>query len=84
MTTTSRKAVATVGHDVAPVTVAIRLEERREALDLMASLTAFHSFIVEHDRQRWVVHARVPGCSGETLDDLVATIERSGVGHLLG
>lgn len=80
----ARQAEAALGDDVTSTTVSIRLKERREALDLMAALTAFHSFIVEHDRRLWVVHARVPGCSGETLDDLVATIERSGVGRRLG
>jgi hypothetical protein len=58
--------------------VEIRLGRRTDALALMVDLIPFHSFLVQHDREHWVVHARVPGCHGETLDDLLSTIERSG------
>ena len=57
-------------------TVQIGIEGRHEALALMTALIPFHSFVVQHDREHWVVHARVPGCHDETLDDLLATIER--------
>lgn len=64
------------GGDVEVATVEIGLEGRREALDLMAALTPFRSFMVQHDHTRWIVHARVPGCNGETLEEFVETIER--------
>jgi len=60
------------------VAVEIGLDGRHAALDLMTTLIPFHSFLVQHDREHWVVHARVPGCHGETLDDLVTAIERWG------
>jgi len=66
------------GGVVEVATVEIGLDGRSGALDLMAALIPFHSFIVQHDREHWVVHARVPGCHGETLDDLVTTIDRLG------
>lgn len=57
-------------------TVEIGVDGRHEAVALMAALIPFHSFVVQHDCEHWVVHARVPGCHDETLDDLLATIER--------
>lgn len=55
--------------------VEIGVGERRDALRLMEALIPFHSFLVQYERERWVVHARVPGCHGETLDDLLAAVE---------
>lgn len=57
-------------------TVEVGLEGRHEALALMTALIPFHSFVVQHDLEHWVVHARAPGCHDETLDALLATIER--------
>lgn len=68
--------VRAAGGDTDVATVEIGLERRHDALALMAALIQFHSFVVQHDRAHWVVHARVPGCHDETLDDLLATIER--------
>jgi hypothetical protein len=72
----TRRSVGTTGRDTHVATVEIGLDGRHEALHLMAALTPFHSFVVQHDRAHWVVHARVPGCHDETLDDLLARIER--------
>ena len=33
--------------------VEIGLDQRHDALDLMASLIPFHSFLVQKDRERW-------------------------------
>lgn len=56
--------------------VQIAVDGRHEAVGLMDALIPFHSFVVQLDREHWVVHARVPGAHGETLDELFATIER--------
>lgn len=48
---------------------------RWDALALSETLVPYHSFLVQFDRQRWVVHARVPGCHGESLDGALAKIE---------
>jgi hypothetical protein len=74
----TRIHVAANEGDVDVATVEIRLEGRYEALALMTALIPFHSFVVQPDRAHWVVHARVPGCHDETLDELLATIERWG------
>jgi Arc/MetJ family transcription regulator len=62
--------------DTDVATVEIGLDGRHEALALMAALIPFHSFVVQHGRAHWIVHARVPGCHDETLDELLARIER--------
>lgn len=80
MKSATRTNMGTTGGDSDVATVEIRLACRREALALMAALIPFHSFVVQHGRAHWVVHARVPGCHDETLDDLLATIERWGSG----
>jgi hypothetical protein len=53
----------------------IEVQGRWDALALSETLVPYHSFLVQFGRQRWVVHARVPGCHGEPLDDALATIE---------
>jgi hypothetical protein len=52
----------------------IEVEGRWDALALSELLIPFHSFLVQHDRERWVVHARAPGCRGEPLTDALETI----------
>jgi hypothetical protein len=42
---------------------------------LSETLIPYHSFLVQFDRQRWVVHARVPGYHGEPLDAALAKIK---------
>jgi hypothetical protein len=70
------KSAGRTDGEVDVAAVEIRIEERHEALALMAALIPFHSFMVQHDREHWVVHARVPGCHGEDFEDLVTVLER--------
>lgn len=71
--TPTREAAAE--HTVDAASVEIGVDDRRDALSLMEALIPFHSFLVQYARERWVVHARVPGCHGESLDDLLMAIE---------
>ncbi len=48
----------------------IEVEGRWDALALSEILIPYHSFLVQFDRQRWVVHARVPDCECEPLHAL--------------
>jgi hypothetical protein len=56
-------------------TIEVEVDGRWDALALSEALIPFHSFLVQHDRQRWVVHARVPGGHGEQLPDALDAIE---------
>jgi hypothetical protein len=55
-------------------TIEIEVQGRWDALALSELLIPFHSFLVQHDHERWVVHARAPGCRGESLSDALAAI----------
>jgi hypothetical protein len=57
------------------VAVEIEVSGRWDALALSELLIPFHSFLVQRSPERWVVHARSPGCQGEPLDDALAAIE---------
>jgi hypothetical protein len=48
---------------------------RWDALALSEALASFHSFLVQHGPDRWVVHARSPGWHGEPLDQALAAID---------
>lgn len=63
------------GESTAEATVEIDVDGRWEALGLSELLIPFHSFLVQHTGERWVVHARAPGCHGEPLADAVQAIE---------
>lgn len=67
--------------DESDATIEVGVENRSGALSLMEALIPFHSFMVQHARERWVVHARAPGCHGEPLEDLVTTIDDWGGGR---
>jgi hypothetical protein len=56
-------------------TVEVEVEGRWDALALSELLIPFHSFLVQHDRERWVVHARTPGSHGGSLADVLETID---------
>jgi hypothetical protein len=56
-------------------TLEIDVQGRWDALALSEMLISYHSFLVQHDTERWVVHARAPGCHGESLDDALRTID---------
>jgi hypothetical protein len=53
----------------------IEVRGRWDALALSETLIPYHSFLVQLGRQRWVVHARVPGYHGEPLDAALAKIK---------
>jgi hypothetical protein len=47
------------------IAVEIDVDDRWDALALSELLIPFHSFLVQHTAERWVVHARAPGSHGE-------------------
>lgn len=55
--------------------VEIDVKGRWDALALSERLIPYHSFLVQHQQERWVVHARAPSCHGEPLDDALRAIE---------
>jgi hypothetical protein len=60
--------------DVA-TTIEIEVKGRWDALALSELLIPFHSFLVQHDRERWVIHAQAPGSHGESLSEALAAID---------
>jgi hypothetical protein len=56
-------------------TLEIDVDGRWDALSLSELLIPYHSFLVQHDTERWVVHARTPGCHGESLDDALRVLD---------
>jgi hypothetical protein len=65
---------ASTDHSVSAA-VEIDVCGRWDALALSELLVPFHSFLVQHATDRWVVHARTPGCHGETLLEALRAIE---------
>ena len=57
------------------VAVEVEVDGRWDALGLSEQLIRFHSFLVQHGPERWVVHARCPGWNGEPLDAALAVID---------
>ena len=55
--------------------VKVDVRGRWDALALSELLIPFHSFLVQHTTDRWVVHARTPGCHGEPLEEALRAIE---------
>jgi hypothetical protein len=60
---------------VETATVEIDLQGRWDALALSERLIPYHSFLVQYEPERWVVHAQAPGCRGERLDNALSTIQ---------
>ena len=58
----------------ADVAIEIEVRGRWDALALSEQLIPFHSFLVQLGPERWVVHARAPGCHGEPLEAALAVI----------
>jgi hypothetical protein len=56
--------------------VEVDVAGRWDALALSEQLIPFHSFLVQHGPEQWVVHARSPGCHGEPLADALAAIDQ--------
>jgi hypothetical protein len=57
------------------IEIEIEVHGRWDALALSELLIPFHSFLVQHDHECWVIHARAPGCRGEPLSDALASID---------
>ena len=55
--------------------IEVDVDGRWDALALSEHLIRFHSFLVQYEAQRWVVHARTPGCHGEDLADALRAID---------
>ncbi len=55
--------------------IEVAVEGRWDALALSELLFPFHSFLVQHDQERWVVHAHAPGGRGESLTSALETID---------
>jgi hypothetical protein len=55
--------------------IEVDAEGRWDALALSEELVSFHSFLVQHRGDRWVVHARAPGDRGEDLADALDAID---------
>jgi hypothetical protein len=55
--------------------IEVDVDGRWDALALSEHLIPFHSFLVQYEAQRWVVHARAPGCHGEDLADALRAID---------
>ena len=73
--TTLHRSAPTFRSARAVTTIEIEVQGRWDALALSELLIPFHSFLVQHDQERWVVHARAPGCRGESLSDALAAID---------
>jgi hypothetical protein len=56
-------------------TIEVEVDGRWDALALSELLIPFHSFLVQHDQEHWVVHAHAPGSHGEPLPDALEAIE---------
>lgn len=63
-----------------PTMIEVEVQGRWDALALSELLIPFHSFLVQHDDERWIIHAEAPGCRGESLSEALTAIDdwRSG------
>jgi hypothetical protein len=75
---------AVAGDQGVVATLEVDVSGRWDALALSELLVPFHSFLVQHAPDRWVVHARSPGCHGEPLADALRTVEAWRVERGLG
>ena len=55
--------------------IEVEVDGRWDALALSELLIPFRSFLVQEDRERWVVHAYAPGGHGEPLADALEAID---------
>jgi hypothetical protein len=69
------KASTIVAEESIGTALEIDVHGRWDALALSEILIPFQSFLVQHTSERWVVHARAPGCHGEPLADALRAIE---------
>ena len=64
--------------------IEIRVVGRWTACALLECLAPYRSFLIQHDAGRWVVHARTPGCHGESMESALAAIEECLDEHEVG
>jgi hypothetical protein len=57
------------------IEIKVDVRGRWDALALSELLVPFHSYLVQHTTDRWVVHARCPGSHGEPLADALRAID---------
>lgn len=55
--------------------IEIGVDGRWNGRALLECLSAYGSFLVQHDRERWVVHAQVPGRHGEDIECALTAVE---------
>ena len=56
--------------------IEIEVQTRWDALALLDLLIPFRSFLVQHNHDRWIVHARAPGYHGRSLADALEAIHQ--------
>lgn len=54
--------------------IEVDVDGRWDALALSEALIPYRSFLVHLGPERWVVHARAPGCHGESLEAALRVI----------
>jgi hypothetical protein len=54
--------------------IEIEVQTRWDALALLDLLIPYHSFLVQHNHDRWIVHARALGYHGRSLSDALEAI----------
>jgi hypothetical protein len=59
----------------AEIEIKVGVSSRWDALALSELLVPFHSDLVLHTMDRWVVHARAPGRHGESLTEALRAID---------
>jgi hypothetical protein len=69
-------ATSAVARGSISTTVEIDVGEYWDAVALLDLLIPFHSFLVQHTTEHWVVHARTPGWDGGSLVDALGVIEK--------
>jgi len=70
-----RAGAAVVESESRATAIEIEVMGRWDALALSKRLARYHSFLVQHERERWVVHARTRGCDGETIADAMRAVD---------
>jgi hypothetical protein len=66
---------ADAADDALAAALEIDVRGRWDALDLSELLIPYHSFLVQHTSDSWVVHARAPGHRGEPFTGALSAIQ---------
>ena len=75
MSSGAAPAITAVAEASLGSTIEVNVGGRWDAVALLKRLVSFHSFLVQQTSERWVVHARTPGCYGASLDDALDVID---------